>query len=143
MSFSRRVALLIAVLPTVLFAAGCADEGGGDTATDPAPLTLSVESQGWTGWQREQPEPELTSETITDGSTFEVAAISGPIEFTVVEIAGYGVELETDDSLVITDAEGDIDFDETTTHFTLDREEPLALATPTMDAGTHITLTVG
>lgn len=44
---------------------------------------------------------------------------------------------------MVTDDEGDIDFDETTTRFILDRDQPLALATPTMDAGTHITLTVG
>ena len=41
----------------------------------------------------------------------------------------------------VDDSDGGIDFDEATTHFTLDGTTPLELSTPSMDAGTHIVLT--
>lgn len=135
---SQSAAVLLPAALLVL-ASGCGGDDAG-TATDPASVTLRVETQDWTGWQKQQPSPEVTAWTITEGSGYDVMAVGGPITFTVVEVGADHVELETDGSLVV-DSDGGIDFDEATTHFTLDGTTPLELSTPTMDAGTHIVLT--
>ncbi len=134
--------LAAVLLPAALLvlASGCGDDDAGSTDTDPASVTLRVETQDWTGWQEEQPSPEVTAWTITEGSGYDVMAVGGPITFTVVEVGADHVELETDGAMVV-DSDGGIDFDEATTHFTLDGTTPLELSTPSMDAGTHIVLT--
>lgn len=130
-----RVAAL-AVLTASLF--GCGSDDSGESTS----VSLDVEIQDWTGWQEEQPSPELMSVTIREGSAIDLPAHGGPIRLTVTDVKDDLIELETDDSLVINEDDAGIDFDDATTRFTLDRSEPLKLTTPTMDEGTSFTLSV-
>ena len=114
----------------------------GSDATSAGSVSIKVVSADWSGWTEEQPEPETSTVTASPGSTFEVTTAVGTVEFSVVEVDGDHIELETDSALVPLNPGGGMDFDAATERFTLISEEPLQLGTPTTDAGTTVTLTV-
>ena len=129
-----RIVLLVG---TMLVIAGCSDS----TPARPTP-TIEIVSSDWTGWQKQQPEPTRTAVTAERGKSFEVDQLGGTVVFTVDEVRHDAVELSTDEALVdATGAEG-VDLSGGSYDFELTTEASLELATPTMDAGTKITLTL-
>lgn len=115
----------------------------GSEAPSAGAASVRVETTDWNGWdERAGPAPEVTTVEVSPGSTFEVDAFDGPLEFTVTEVGDARIELESDRELVAIGSGGGLDFDTATASFTLTGDEPLELGTPTMDAGTSVTLTV-
>ncbi|MFC7405277.1 hypothetical protein [Georgenia alba] len=129
----RHVLPLLAVL---IGLAACSAE------PEPDPVEVSVEVRDWTGWSREQPEPEHTTVELSDGATFQVETVSGTVTFTATDVSVEDIELETDQDLVVPNPGGGIDLDGGESRFTLTPDPPLELVTPTMDAGTRVILTV-
>lgn len=135
---------LLATLTACLLALGLVTSCGtdeGDADAETGPVTLEVTTQGWTGWSREQPEPETHEVTVSEGDTFEVHVLGGPATFTVVEVRGDELELESDESFSVRDGTGSgFSLTDTETEFEVNRPGRLELVTPTMDAGTTVTL---
>ena len=133
-----RVTLRASAAPVLLLLpllAGCdADDG---------PVTLEVTAQDWTGWSREQPEPESESVTLSEGGTFTVSMLGEEVTVTVAEVADDGIVLETSKELARLSAGGGSDHDDLTDEFTLDRDGSVAFTTPSLDGGTTVTVTEG
>ncbi|CAM3782442.1 hypothetical protein OCAE111667_25860 [Occultella aeris] len=123
------------LLLTGLTAGACSSEDAPDDQ-----VSIRVETLNWNGWDEDaQGELETTTVAVGSGESFDAAVSDGFVQFTVVEVGDGRIELETDSSMVES-PDGSIDFDAATDRFTLTADEPLELVTPTMDAGTTVTL---
>lgn len=117
--------------------AACGADGGAAAQE----VGIQVETQDWNGWSEEPgPGPERESVTTTVGGTFTAPSISGDITFTVESADDDEVRLSVDQSLS-PETDGGIDLRGATDELVLRSDTPLVVATPTMDAGTTITLT--
>lgn len=127
----RAVAVPLLLLAPVLAGCGADDEG---------PVTLEVTTQDWTGWSREQPEPSSESVTLSEGGTFTVTMLGDEVTVTVASVDDDGIELETSRELAPRNRGGGSDFDDLTDEFSLDRDGSVAFTTPSLDAGTTVTI---
>lgn len=124
----------------------CSDKDSTGTAGDPAvpdTVTIEVETVAWNGWAGpDAPKPTPTTETVdvAEGDTFEVHVLGGEATVEVLEIREDGVDLATSERFSSMTASGGYDLNDPGSEFTLTEQEPLELATPTMDAGTYVTL---
>ncbi|QIX26652.1 hypothetical protein ncot_08575 [Nocardioides sp. JQ2195] len=130
------------VVVTLLAVAGllvgaCAG-GRTDVEERVGPVTLEVVSQDWSGWSKEQPDPENTRVSVSQGDTFSVPVIGDDVVVRVSEVHDEGMWIETDQDLM----RKDDGFDDADDEFELENGVPLELTTTTMDAGTTITLTI-
>ncbi|GAA1520381.1 hypothetical protein GCM10009788_25320 [Nocardioides humi] len=124
MSRGRRL-LLAPLLLAVLPLAGCGD----------GPVRLEVTVQGWTGWSREQPEPVVTMYELSAGDSLTVGVLGEPhLVVTVVQVSGREVALETS-APMMPEPPGDL-----RREFSLDRHGAVTFGTPTLDAGTTVTV---
>lgn len=126
-----RAAVPLLLLAPVLVGCGADDDG---------PVTLEVTTQDWTGWSREQPEPETESVTLGEGEAFTVTMLGDEVTVTVTEFDDDGIELETSKELARRNPGGGADHDDLTDEFTLDRDGSVAFTTPSLDAGTTVTV---
>ncbi len=127
----RAVAVPLVLLAPVLSC--CGTDAG-------APVTLEVTTQGWTGWSREQPEPSSEEVTLSEGETFTVTMLGDEVTVTVTSVDDDGIELETSKELAPRNRGGGSDLDDLTDEFTLDRDGSVAFTTPSLDAGTTVTV---
>ncbi len=134
----RAVAVLLLLLAPVLTGCGSGDGGGDD-----GPVTLEVTTQGWTGWSEEQPEPSSQSVTVSEGETFTVTMLGDEVTVTVTAVDDDGIVLETSKELARRNPGGGSDHDDLTDEFALDRDGSVAFTTPSLDAGTTVTVSEG
>lgn len=131
----RAVRLFLATAALLVGAAGC--------SSDERSETLRVVTSTWNGWDRnDKPVPETTTFEVSPGDTFQVDTVGGPAEFTVSLINDTSVDLFTTQRLAFAQPGGGIDLNDTRRRFAVTRDAPLELATPTLDAGTSITITI-
>lgn len=102
---------------------------------DHGPVELEVTVQDWSGWQREQPAPSTRTVHVAEDDHFTVDSTVGEVTVTVLAVSAGEVRVETDADLAT-----DGDYDDTDRTFTVERPGSVELRTPTMDAGTTITL---
>lgn len=123
---TRLLPLLVLASPVLLLSA-CGDDG---------PVELEVTVQDWSGWQRVQPEPETFTRSLSEGDSFTVDVLGeDDLTVTVVEIDDDEVAVETSARLAEDGGLRDL-----APSFSFDRPGRLELGTPTLDAGTSITL---
>ena len=131
------IALLIALPITGCDTKGSAGEGADVTAT------VEVKVVGWNGWDHnDKPAPSTTTVELSRGAAFEVDVLTGPVTFEVSAIDVDSMELETSEPFALMNVGGVIDLNDPTDEFTLPMDGSLKVATPTMDAGTNVTLTL-
>ena len=109
----------------------------------PSAVTLEVTTQDWTGWSREQPEPDSESVTLGEGETFTVTMLGDEVTVTVADVDDDGIVLETSKELAHRNPGGGSDLDDLTDEFTLDRDGSVAFTTPSLDGGTTVTVAEG
>lgn len=127
MARGSRLLLALLALPGALALTGCGDDG---------PVELEVTVQDWSGWQREQPEPERFTRTLAEGDTFTVDVLGeDDLEVTLVEVDGGEIAVETSARLAVDGGLRDL-----ATSFSFERGGSIELETPTLDAGTRLTL---
>lgn len=135
-SRTRRSVLLL--LPVTVMVAGC---GRVDVAPPSPTVTLTVISAPWTGWSKEQPEPEPSEESVTKGSTFTRDSQGDEITFTVKAVDDDEVTLSTSEPMSPRSEDGGIDLSTDQTKFSVVKGETLKITTPTMDSGTTFEIT--
>lgn len=145
---TRRTPLLLALflgLVGVLAACG----GVGTVTEDPVPepiYAVNVTAQDWSGWSQPhdpQPEPTMTQVLAWPGATVQVEAVSGPVTFTVTTIRDDLVVVTSDAPFAPRSSTGSgWAMDEPVQRWGLRDGESVRVVTPTLDAGTEITLTV-
>lgn len=127
------------VLAAVLALAGCIPDQ--DPELRPAP-EIDVVQQDWTGWQREQPEPEEHTLTGAKGERLTVRGMGGELTVEVTGVGDETVEIETSQSMSQrVPGRSGIDLTSDQRDFTVRRGEPLEITTTTTDQGTTLTLT--
>lgn len=136
----RARAALAPVLALLLTgSAACGEDGGADDET----VTITVVSRDWSGWSEgPAPDPVRKQVEVGEDDTFEVEVLTDPLRVTVAEIAGSRVELELDQAMAPVNEGGGIDLNDDVTALTLTGTAPVEVATPTMDAGTHVTFRI-
>ena len=108
----------------------------------PAPtVTLTIVSSGWTGWSEEQPEPEDSTEEVTEGTEFERPALGEAMTFTVLSVTSEELTLRTSSPMSTRSESGGIDLRTDEDTFTIAVGETLEIVTPTMDGGTTFEVT--
>lgn len=142
---SRLVALAVAVATCglVLSACGAALGGAGDgTEESSDPASLKVETQDWTGWSREQPQPSTRTVEVRVGESIDIEALGDTRSFEVTDIEVKHVSLSSDEAWSPRSESGGIDLTSTQTQFEVTASEPLEVSTPTMDGGTTVTISL-
>jgi hypothetical protein len=132
----RLAALAATLLALLTTACGVQHVVGIGDPTDPT-VHLSVTVQDWSGWQREQPEAVHRTVDIAQGQGFTVEVLGERLAITLTEVTGETIRLETSDDMVPADG----GFDDSTRTFLLPRGGEVELGTPSMDAGTTVTIT--
>lgn len=133
------IALAALLLPLLVACGAGAGEGDGDgLRLGGAPVELEVTVQDWSGWQREQPEPETRSVTVGQGETFTVDTIGDEVTVTVLALHADRIELGTSDDLAPEGGLGGADHNDLSTTFELRRGGSVEFSTPTLDAGTSV-----
>ena len=105
-------------------------------------VTLTVVTSPWSGWSREQPEEETSTEEVTRGSTFTRSAMGEDVVFTVRTCTTKRVVLRTDTTLSEREGDDGIDLGTDQDTFTVRAGETLTVTTPTMDAGTTFEISI-
>jgi hypothetical protein len=140
-------AVLVTVLVPLLVACGAGgdggDGGGGGDGGDGlrlggAPVELQVTVQDWSGWQREQPEPETRSVTVGLGDSFTVDTLGDDVTVTVLALNRNEIELGTSSDLAPESGLGGADHNRLRSTFDLRRDDAVEFSTPTLDAGTTV-----
>lgn len=125
--------LLGRLLPIAALAAALLTACGG---ADDDPVRLEVTVQDWSGWSREQPEPTTFTRELSPGDDVTVGVLGNDeLVVTVVQVDDGEVALELSDPMW-----PDEDTSETRTTFSLDRHGSVKFTTPTLDAGTSVTV---
>lgn len=130
--------LLAAVLLCLLAACGDGAGDGKPAATEDVDLDVTV--QDWNGWSRDQPKPTSRTESVGEGDSFEVKVLTGELTITVMAIDDEEITIETSRAMSEKRDGGGIDVRADDAEFTFDRDGEISLSTPTMDAGTTVTL---
>ncbi len=125
------VALLLSLLAMPL----CACSGG-----DGSPVALEVTVQDWTGWSREQPEPVTRSVELRAGESLDVTMLGDEVTITVEEVDGDEVELVTSEDLAPRLPDGGANHVDLRSEFSVERGGSVAFTTPSLDAGTTVTV---
>ncbi len=143
----RRLALtLAAVLGLVLGLGACSRTAAPST---PAPV-IRVEVTSWSGWdvppEPGEPTPTRPPPTVyelrgEEGEVLQVPVLIGPLHVRVTGRTDDTVEVRTSEAMSPRGERGGIDLSSDQTEFTIHRGEPLAITTPTTDAGTTLTFT--
>jgi len=133
---TRRATLLAAPL---LLLPGCALV---DRVRPAETVTLTVVTSPWSGWSREQPEAETSTEEVTRGTTFTRSAMGEDVVFTVRTCTARRVVLRTDTPLSEWEGDEGIDLGTDQDAFTVRAGETLKITTPTMDAGTTFEISI-
>jgi hypothetical protein len=140
-----RAGALAFVGTSALLLGGCGDGSAGGSAEEPdggATVRLEVTAEDWNGWEQDaEPEPVTGSHVVGASDSVTVDTIQGEVEITVVSVTDDEVTLETSEEMAPTSGDGGWDFNDTETAFTLERGDELEIVTPTMDAGTVVTIT--
>ncbi len=124
--------LLAPLMLVLLPLAGCGDDG---------PVRLEVTVQGWSGWSREQPAPVVTTHELDERETFTVDLVGyDDVVVTVVQVDGDEVALETSRPMAAEGEDGGFDVADPRTAFSLERGGSVGFGTPTLDAGSTITV---
>ncbi len=126
----------LAIAAALLTACG-SDPGGGGMGA----VRLEVTVQDWTGWSREQPDPEVATHELAEGESFTVAVVGA--EELVVTLARVGdgeVELATSEPMSGEGEGGGVDLNDPRTDFTLERGGAVVFSTPTLDGGTTVSV---
>lgn len=139
---------LAGLLVPLLVACGAGDaDGGGGGADDDglrlgsAPVELEIVVQDWSGWQREQPEPETRSVTVGQGDAFTVSTVGDDVTVTVIGLHRDRIELGTSSELAPESGAGGSDLNQLRSRFELRRGGAVEFSTPTLDAGTSVRIT--
>ena len=102
-------------------------------------VLLQIETTEWNGWDQDyEPNPVTQTIEVTEGEEFELSVLTGEAEFEVVDSDEDGVRLEGDGDLMPFVSNPD----DQSTDFTITDDEPLDLMTPTLDAGTNVTISL-
>lgn len=123
-------ALLLCLLAAPLTA--CGGESG--------PVALEVTVQDWTGWSREQPEPVRRSVELTEGQSLVVTMLGDEVTITVEDVDDEEVELRTSEALAPRTLDGGANHRDLRSDFTVQRGGSVAFTTPSLDAGTTVTV---
>lgn len=131
---ARRGVLLLplALLP------GCAVV---DRVRPAVTVTLTIVASGWTGWSKEQPEPETSTEEVTRGSEFVRRALGDDITFTVRSATDRELTLHTSTPMSERAWGDGINLTTDQDTFTIAAGGTLTITTPSMDGGTTFEIT--
>jgi len=132
------VGLLAAALLPFLAACGDGDSDRGSAGA--SDVELEVTLQGTTGWSREQPKPTSSTVTVGEGDSFDVHVLTGDLTITVVAVDDDGIRVRTSEPMAPHGDGGGISLRSDDDEFELPRGGEVSFSTPTMDAGTTVTL---
>ncbi|NYG59277.1 hypothetical protein BJ980_002200 [Nocardioides daedukensis] len=135
---------LAACLVLIAGLGACAGSGDTGTVGTPAePVTLTIEATSWNGWA-ESPSPavpEVTTEEVHLGSEVTIEAM-GPVTFEVTEVGDGEIRLHSSQRLAPATPSGGTNLNDLVDEFTVTEGTVTRLATPTMDAGVDLELTI-
>jgi len=132
------VGMLAAVLLPFLTACGDGDsDGGSEGASD---VDLEVTLQETSGWSSEQPKPTSSTVTVGEGDSFDVHVLTGDLTITVLAVDDDGIRVRTSQPMAPLSDGGGISLRSDDDEFELSRGGEVSFSTPTMDAGTVVTL---
>ena len=131
--------LLIAVVSVVTITRNAATGAGSDAAVE-----VTVQGQGWNGWEEDQPPPDSpVTKTMKAGDELSTGPSSLDVTITVHSISESQVVLTTDTPMAQRSKSGTgWNYNDLHSTFTIAYGEQLHITQPSYDAGLHFTITI-
>lgn len=132
--------LLIAVVSVVVTLSRTATTGAGSDAA----VEVTVQGQGWNGWEEDQPPPDSpVTKVMKVGDELVTGPSSLDVTITVHSISESHVALTTDAPMARRSTTGTgWDYNDLHSTFTIAYGEQLHITQPSYDAGLQFTITV-